>query len=209
MILADSQSGRARAAQIISQGGIIAFRTDTFYGLGADPFNAAAIKRIRKLKGREGDKPILLLISDEQQISRFISKRSSLFAEIAKRFWPGPLTIVGPARDELPEELTAGGKTIGLRLPADEHVRAIVRACGGALTATSANLSGHPDARSASDVATYFSTGIDLIIDGGEVSTTKPSTVLDLSGTEPRILREGAISASDLEIFFASWQQKL
>jgi L-threonylcarbamoyladenylate synthase len=201
MILADSETARTRAAESISQGGIIAFRTDTFYGLGADPSNEAAIKRIRELKGREDDKPILLLISDEQQISRFISKQSSLFAEVAKRFWPGPLTIVGPARDELPEDLTAGSHTIGLRLPADENARAIVGACGGALTATSANLSGQPEARSASDVARYFPTAIDLIIDGGEVNAIRPSTVLDLSGAEPRIVREGAIKASVLENF--------
>lgn len=204
MILSDGEAARAQAANIISQGGVIAFRTDTFYGLGADPLNAAAVKRIRKLKGREGDKPILLLISDEQQILQFISKQSSLFDDLAKRFWPGPLTIVAPARDELPEELTAGSKTIGLRLPADKDVRALVRSCGGALTATSANLSGEPDARSASEVATYFPTGIDLIIDGGEVSATRPSTVLDLSGPQPQIIREGAIKANDLESYLRS-----
>ncbi len=203
-ILADSETARAQAASIISEGGVIAFRTDTFYGLGADPFNEAAIKRIRELKGREGNKPILLLISDGRQISRFISKQSSIFTEVTKRFWPGPLTIVGPARDELPDELTAGSGTIGLRLPANEEVRAIVRACGGALTATSANFSDQPDARSAGDVASYFPTGIDLIIDGGDVNATKASTVIDLSGTEPRIVREGAISASELESFFHS-----
>jgi L-threonylcarbamoyladenylate synthase len=199
MILPYGEASLIQAAHIISQGGVIAFRTDTFYGLGADPFNQAAIKRIRELKGREGHKPILLLISDELQISRFISKQSSVFTEIAKRFWPGPLTIVGPARDELPDELTAGSKTIGLRLPADENARAIVRACGGALTATSANVSDQSEARSAIDVEGYFETGIDLIIDGGEVSVTSPSTVVDLSGTEPRIVREGAITASELK----------
>lgn len=204
MILSDGDTTRARAAEIISQGGVIAFRTDTFYGLGADPSNEAAIKRIRELKGREDDKPILLLISDEQQISRFISKQSSLFAEVAKRFWPGPLTIVGLARDELPEDLTAGSHTIGLRLPADENARAIVGACGGALTATSANLSSQLDAGSASDVARYFPTGIDLIIDGGQVNAIRPSTVLDLSGAEPHIVREGEIKASVLENFLHS-----
>lgn len=207
MILSDNQAARTQAAEIISQGGVIAFRTDTFYGLGADPFNEAAIKRVRDLKGREDNKPILLLISDEQQISRFISKQSSVFTEVVKRFWPGPLTIVGPAQDELPDELTAGSKTIGLRLPGDENARAIVRVCGGALTATSANLSGQSEARSASEVARYFATGIDLIIDGGEVSVTSPSTVLDLSGAEPRILREGAVKARDLESFLRSPQK--
>ena len=108
----------------------------------------------------------------------------------------------------MPEELTAGSKTIGLRLPVDKNVRELVRACGGALTATSANLSGQPDARSASDVAAYFPTGIDLIIDGGEVSATKPSTVLDLCGTEPRIVRKGAITISELESYLRSLREE-
>lgn len=203
MILSDGDAARTRAAEIVSQDGVIGFRTDTFYGLGVDPFNAAAIKRIRELKGREENKPILLLISDEHKTSRFISKQSSLFAEVAKCFWPGPLTIVGAARDELPDELTAGAGTIGLRLPDDEDVCDLVRTCGGALTATSANLSGQPEARSAGDVESYFPTGLDLIIDGGEVSATSPSTVIDLSGPEPRIIREGAITASELERFLS------
>ena len=205
MILSDGgDAARARAAEIISQGGVIAFRTDTFYGLGADPFNAKAVTCIRELKGREENKPILVLVADEQEIPRLVTYQSSLFTEVAKRFWPGPLTIVGEARDELPEELTAGARTIGLRLPYDETVRELVRECGGALTATSANLSGQPEARSAHDVARYFPTGVDLIIDGGEVTATRPSTVIDLSGPAPRVIREGAISAGELEKFLFS-----
>ena len=204
MIVPDDGAARERAAEITSQGGVIAFRTDTFYGLGADPFNATAVKRIRELKGREGDKPILLLISDDKQIPRFISKQSSVFTEVAKRFWPGPLTIVGEGREDLPAELTAGTGTIGLRLPDDKDVRELVRPCGGALTATSANLSGQPEARSANDVASYFPTGIDLIIDDGEVTATRPSTVIDLSGPEPRIIREGGVKAAELESFLHS-----
>ena len=206
MILSDGDAARARAAEIVSKGGVIAFRTDTFYGLGADPFNAKAVTRIRELKGREENKPILVLISDEQEISRFVTHQSSLFTEVAKRFWPGPLTIVREARDELAEELTAGTRTIGLRLPYDETVRELVRACRGALTATSANLSGQPEARSARDVESYFATGVDLIIDGGEVNATRPSTVIDLSGPEPRIVREGAIEATELEKFLHSFR---
>lgn len=204
MIVPDDGAARERAAEVTSQGGVVAFRTDTFYGLGADPFNATAVKHIRELKGREGDKPILLLISDEEQIPRFISKQSSLFTEVAKRFWPGPLTIVGEARDELPGELTTGTGTIGLRLPDDKDVRELVRECGGALTATSANLSGQPEARSANDVASYFRIGVDLIIDGGDVTATRPSTVIDLSSSEPRIIREGTIKATELESFLHS-----
>ncbi|MGH9907284.1 MAG: L-threonylcarbamoyladenylate synthase [Pyrinomonadaceae bacterium] len=201
MKLANSQEATEQAADIIKNGGLIAFRTDTFYGLGVDPFNAAAVHRIVELKGREANKPILVLISGESQISNFIVEQSPLFTAVARRFWPGPLTIIGQAHPELPKELTAGSGTIGLRLPDDEHVRNLVRSCGGALTATSANPSNRPSARSAKEVQDYFATGIDLILDAGTTTAGKPSTVLDLSNVQPRLVREGAISRGELKDF--------
>ena len=194
-----------KASEVISSGGVIAFRTDTFYGLGADPFNRAAVARIRELKGREDNKPILLLISDLDQGHRLLSFRSDGFNIAARRFWPGPLTIVGPAVAALPEEITSGTGTVGVRLPADESVRELVRECGGVLTATSANPSGSEPARSASEVAGYFASGLDLIVDGGEVSATEPSTVLDVSSSPPRVVREGAISQNVIEQLFAEY----
>lgn len=199
MILRQSPKALEQAAGIIASGGLIAFRTDTFYGLGADPLSRLAIGRIRQLKGREETKPILLLISDYDKVAQFITKPSELFLSIATQHWPGPLTLVSSARPELPNELTAGSGTIGLRLPDDDDVRSLVRACGGALTATSANPSGAQPARTAKDVETYFATGIDLIIDGGNVTVLQPSTVLDISGSESRLIREGAISRKALE----------
>jgi L-threonylcarbamoyladenylate synthase len=181
------------AAKIIAAGGVIAFRTDTFYGLGADPFNAAAVARIRELKGREDNKPILLLLSDAIIAERVIADVSEAFEEIASKFWPGPLTIVGVAVPELPSEITAGTGTVGVRVPADSDVRDLVRACGGALTATSANPSGREPARSAQEVRDYFPKGIDLVIDSGEVTATEPSTVLDVTTTPPRVIRQGAL----------------
>ena len=181
-----------QAAEVISEGGVIAFGTDTFYGLGADPFNAAAVARVRALKGREENKPILLLIAETSLVDRFISDRSAAFDEVARRFWPGPLTIVGRAVPELPAEITAGTGTVGVRVPADDDVRELVRACGGALTATSANPSGKEPARSAAEVREYFGSQIDLVLDGGEVTATEPSTVLDASTTSMKIIRQGA-----------------
>ena len=178
---------------IVKQGGVIAFRTDTFYGLGADPFNAAAVARIRELKGREDDKPILLLISDASEIERLLTERSREFEKLAVNFWPGPLTIVGKANTDLPEGITAGTGTVGVRLPADLSVRDLVRDCGGALTATSANPAGREPARSAEEVLNYFATGIDLIVDGGQVTAIEPSTVVDATTSPPRVIREGAI----------------
>ncbi len=201
MGIPDDKESRIQAAEIIRSGGVIAFRTDTFYGLGADPFNRDAIVRIRELKGREDDKPILLLVSDESEVDRFI-EQSEFFRLIAKGHWPAPLTLIGVARPEVPTELTAGTKSLGVRLPDDDDVRSLVRACGGALTATSANVSGQPPARTAKEVENYFPAGIDLIIDGGEVTATEPSTVLDLIGPEARLIREGALKRERLADLF-------
>ena len=197
MIQNDNEETRIEAARIIGAGGVIAFRTDTFYGLGADPLNPDAIRKIRELKGREDRKPILLLISDESEVDRFI-QQSAFFKVVAHGHWPAPLTLIGASRPELPIELTSGTNSLGIRLPDDENVRALVRACGGALTATSANVSGEPPARTAKEVANYFPQGIDLIIDGGEVTAIEPSTVLDVSKSEPRLVREGAVSRDEL-----------
>lgn len=204
MIVSDSQSTRLRAAAIISAGGIVAFRTDTFYGLGADPFNEEALASLKKLKGRDAGKPILVIISDMEQAERFIAERSELFEQVCQQHWPGPLTIVVRARREVPLELTAGTETIGVRLPDDEGVRELVRACGGALTATSANIAGEPPARTAKEVAHSFPVGLGLIVDGGSARSDEPSTVLDLSGREPRLIREGVLSKLALEKTLAS-----
>ena len=198
MILPYDQSSVKQAAEIVSRGGVIAFRTDTFYGLGANPFDVAALRRIKELKGREETKPILILVSDRDQVQRFIDQPSLEFERLAAEFWPGPLTLIGAARSEVPHELTAGTGTIGIRLPADDDVRNLVRTCGGALTATSANPSSQPAARTAEEVAACFSSGIDLIIDGGQSRSDQPSTVLDVTGSEIKIVREGAISTSDI-----------
>jgi L-threonylcarbamoyladenylate synthase len=199
MIIRDANAARLRASEIIKAGGVIAFRTDTFYGLGAAPFNRQALARIRTLKVREGDKPILILISDEEQASHFIARRTPLFDAIAGAHWPGALTLVAAAKEEVPLEITAGTGTVGVRLPDDVDVREFVRACGGVLTATSANLAGEPPARTAFEVERYFPTELDLIIDGGAARTEKASTVLDVSTGASRLIREGEVSRQDLE----------
>lgn len=198
MIQNDSAETRSEAAGIIAAGGVIAFRTDTFYGLGADPFNSRAIRKIRQLKSREDTKPILLLISDESEVDRFI-QQAAFFKLVARKHWPAPLTLIGVSRPEVPAALTANTHSLGVRLPDDDNVRALVRACGGALTATSANVSGQPPARTAQEVETYFPAGIDLIVDGGEVTATEASTVLDVTSSEVCLVREGAISRDELK----------
>jgi L-threonylcarbamoyladenylate synthase len=198
MIHEDNEATRGEAARIIVNGGVIAFRTDTFYGLGADPLNPEAIRKVKELKGREDDKPILLLISDLNQVDKFVAQ-SNFFKFVAARHWPAPLTLIGVSLPHVPMELTAGTNSLGIRLPDDEDVRDFVRVCGGALTATSANISGQPPARTAQEVENYFPEGIDLIIDGGEVTGSEPSTIVNLTKGEVKLVREGAVSREVLE----------
>ena len=195
----DNEETRKLAAGIISNGGLIAFRTDTFYGLGADPLNEAAVDRIKTVKGRDEGKPILLLIAELTDLDPLVLSIPPLYRKVAEAFWPGPLTIVMPADPQLPDGVTAGTGSVGLRLPDDARLRALVAECGGRLTATSANVSGSEPATSAADVQRYFSSGVDLIIDGGEVQVTKPSTVIDINANPPRLIREGAISREQLK----------
>ena len=199
MIRPDNPETRTLAAAIIKAGGLIAFRTDTFYGIGADPLNAEAVAKIKILKGREEGKPILLLIADFADAESLVASKPQAYEVLSRALWPGPLTIVVPAVSALPVELTAGTGTVGVRLPNSEEVRQIVRECGGKLTATSANPSGSEAARSAGDVSGYFAAGLDLIVDGGEVAATQASSVIDVTGLVPRLLREGALSRSEIE----------
>ena len=199
MIMPDNAETRVRAAEIVAAGGIVAFRTDTFYGLGADPFNRTALNALRSLKGREEGKPVLVVLSDASAAARFMSSGSQLFDALSARFWPGALTLVVAALPDVPKELTADTGTIGIRLPADEDVRIFVRACGGALTATSANLAGEPPARTAAEVVRAFPTGLALIVDGGTARTEQPSTVVDITGRDMRLIREGVVTWRELQ----------
>lgn len=193
MIVDQNRDSFGQIAQIIARGGVIAFRTDTFYGLGADPFNASAMRKIKRLKGREEHKPILVLISDRAYLHRLIPRTRPSFEQLSEQFWPGALTIIGEAASDAPDDLTAATKTLGVRLPDDDNVRALVESCGGMLTATSANPSGLLPARTAQDVERYFADELDLIVDGGAANTDQPSTVISATGGEIKLIREGAV----------------
>lgn len=199
MIISQTTESFSRIAEVIARGGVIAFRTDTFYGLGADPFKREAVQKIKQLKGREDHKPILIIVSDRKALSRFIVEPTLHFDLLAKTFWPGPLTLIGKASPDVADEITAGTQTVGVRLPGDQEVRAMVEACGGALTATSANPATAKPAETAQEVFEYFGESIELIIDGGRAISEQPSTVVDVSRVEPRLIREGLIAWSGIQ----------
>jgi len=207
VIISQTAASLPKISDVIARGGIIAFRTDTFYGLGADPLNREAVLKLKELKGREDHKPILVVISERDQLERFIVNRTPAFDVLAERFWPGPLTLIGKAAPGLPPELTAGTETVGVRMPDDDSVRALVRGCGGAVTATSANLSNQAPAKTAADARDYFGDLIDLIVDGGPARTDLPSTVVDVSEAERRLIREGVIPWSDIQTALQGWSE--
>jgi L-threonylcarbamoyladenylate synthase len=205
----DSPEARERASAHVARGGVLAFRTDTFYGLGADPFNVEALERINALKGRDG-KPILVLFSDVNELMRLAAGFQTRCSEaLAISLWPGALTLVMAARPEAPHLLTAYTGTVGVRLPNDEDVRAFVRACGGLLTATSANPAGRPPARTAAEAARYFPDGSVLVIDGGPARSELPSTVVDVTQPTPRLIREGVVTRAVLEAVLSEANREL
>ena len=178
-------------------GGVIAFPTDTAYGLGTDPFNERAVRRIFEIKGRAEAKPILLLV-DSVAMAGSVAHLSETALSLAERFWPGPLTMILPARETVPAVLTAGTGTVGVRWANASFAQRLLAAFGKPLTATSANRSGMPSAVTAEEVREQLGESIEMLIDGGELPARSGSTLLDLTRVPARILREGPISQAEL-----------
>jgi L-threonylcarbamoyladenylate synthase len=183
-------------------GGIVAFPTDTAYGLGADPFNRAAVDRIFDIKGRSETKPILLLV-DSLKMAESIIEPDDRFIRVVEKFWPGPLTIVTTAAASLPTNVTAGTKTIGLRWPTADFATSLVSRFGKPITATSANRTAMPAAITADEVRTAIGDSIDALVDGGTLPARGGSTVLDLTIEPPIVLREGPVTFETLAQFFS------
>lgn len=193
IVPADEQSIR-RAADILRSGGLIAYPTETYYGLGVDPYNKQALRKLFKIKQRAAHLPILVLIADINQAKTLaVLPLSKSFTRLALQFWPGPLTLVCPARPELATELTGGTATIGMRQSSHHVAQQLVQAFGGPVTATSANLSGGEPANSAAQVAAFFGQGIDIILDGGETPGTKGSTLVKCEHGSIECIRQGMI----------------
>jgi L-threonylcarbamoyladenylate synthase len=200
-ILNADPSGIQEAAQIILQGGVVSFPTETFYGLAADPLNERALQKIFQIKGREESKPLLLLIGDRTWVPGIARKISPLAERLMEKFWPGPLTLVLEALPHLPALITANTGKVGLRASSHPVARALALAAGRAITGTSANLSGQPDITTPQEVLRVLGEKLDAILDGGKTAGGLGSTVLDVSGVPPKVIREGAISRRELSPF--------
>ena len=190
--------GIEEAAQIILQGGAVAFPTETFYGLAADALNERALQNIFQIKGREENKPLLLLVADRVWVPELVGKISPLAGRLMEKFWPGPLTLVFEASPHLPALLTANTEKVGLRISSHPVVQSLVHAVGRAITGTSANLSGQPSISTAGEVFRALGEKLDAILDGGKTAGGLGSTVLDVSGITPKFLREGSVSREEL-----------
>jgi L-threonylcarbamoyladenylate synthase len=200
-ILKPDPQGIKKAAQILLRGGIIAFPTETFYGLAADALNEGALKKIFQVKGREEGKPLLLLVADKNWLKGLVQNISPLAERLMDRFWPGPLTLVFNTSPQLSPLLTADTGKIGVRLSPHPVTQALVQAVGRAITGTSANLSGQPGTLTAREVFQSLGESLDAVLDGGKTAGGPGSTVLDVSDPPPRIIREGMISRSELSLF--------
>lgn len=189
------------STRLILGGKVVAFPTDTFYGLGADPFNLAAVTEIFRIKGRTSDRPLPLLVGSLDQAADLANDPPGLFFRLAQKFWPGPLTLVVPASRQIPLKVTANTGKVGLRWPKAPLAVAIIAAVDRPITGTSANFSERPSCSTAREVEEQLGNDLPLILDGGATEGKAASTVVELTGEWGRILRAGGIPESELKEF--------
>ena len=198
ILSASDKDTAAVAASIIKSGGLVAIPTETVYGLGANGLEPAAVKKIFEAKGRPQDNPLILHITDMAQAEKFCHCIPQAAYDLAARFWPGPLTLVLPARDNVPKCTTAGLSTVAVRCPDCDVTREVIRLAGVPIAAPSANLSGKPSTTTAQHVLHDHDGRIDAVIDGGPCRVGVESTIVDLTEARPRLLRPGGITPEQL-----------
>ncbi len=189
----------SQAVDALRNGGVIALPTDTLYGISANALDADAAAKVFTVKGREERSPLPIFVSGPDDLFRYGRDVPDVALRLAQTFWPGKLTIVVSKSDLIPPVVSGGLDTVGLRVPDHPAPRQIVAQLGAPITATSANVSGKPALTAASDVLRELGPRLDLVFDGGVLAPSAPSTVIDATSNPPRILREGALSASDIQ----------
>ena len=187
------------AGEILKRGGLVAFPTETVYGLGANALDEEAAKKTYAAKGRPSDNPLIVHIADVQALDEIAVNIPPVTEELAFHFWPGPLTMIFEKSNIVPMGTTGGLETVAVRMPSDLIARELILAAGGYVSAPSANTSGRPSPTTAQHVAEDLDGKIDMILDGGSVDIGLESTILDMTVTPPMILRPGAITADMLE----------
>jgi L-threonylcarbamoyladenylate synthase len=198
----------ATAAECLRRGGLVAFPTETVYGLGVHALDRAAVRRLFEAKGRPANDPLIVHVDAVERMEPLVARVPDAARQLAARFWPGPLTLVLPRSGRVPDEVTAGLNTVAIRVPAHPVARALLTAAGVPVAAPSANLFSRPSPTRASHVLDDLSGRIDLVIDGGPTQVGLESTVLDLSGDVPTILRPGAVSLGMLRAILPRVEQR-
>ncbi|WP_207707626.1 L-threonylcarbamoyladenylate synthase, partial [Desulfofundulus thermobenzoicus] len=188
----------ARAGLILRRGGLVAFPTETVYGLGADALNARAVARIFEAKGRPQDNPLIVHVAAREMVDPLVARVPAHARQLMDAFWPGPLTLVLPAAAAVPREVTAGLDTVGIRMPDHPVALALIRSAGVPVAAPSANLSGRPSPTSAEHVLADLGGRVEVVLDGGPAGIGVESTVLDITGDVPVILRPGGVTAEEI-----------
>ena len=186
------------AVAALQRGDVIVFPTETLYGLGADALNSEAVEKIFQLKGRDPRSPIPVLVTGTDMLYTLIAEIPPSAKKLMESFWPGPLTLVLPARQNIPTPLLNNSGGIGVRISSEPLATQLVRALGHPLTATSANPSGKEPARTLQEAKSYFSGTVDIFLDGGTLTSKSGSTVIEISADKINIIREGEVSISDL-----------
>lgn len=194
----DTPEAIAQAASILRRGGLVAFPTETVYGLGADASNPEAVAQVFRAKGRPADHPLIVHLADSGEIVRWARDVPAVAWRLAERFWPGPLTLILKRLPDVSAAVTGGQDTVGLRVPNHPVARALLRAFGGGIAAPSANRFGRVSPTSAAHVIAEFGDVVECVIDGGSCRVGLESTILDLSGDQPRVLRPGAVTSEAL-----------
>jgi L-threonylcarbamoyladenylate synthase len=183
----------------LKRGEVIVYPTETLYGLGADALNGAAVEKVFRLKGRNPDNPIPVLIADREMLGALVDEIPPLAEKLMARFWPGPLTLVLTARKNIPSALLNADGRVGVRISSEPVAIGLVRALGRPLTATSANPSGLTPARTVQQAKNYFTGEIEVFMDAGELTSKTGSTVVEVRANGVRIIREGEIGKSELQ----------
>lgn len=187
------------AGSILRRGGLVAFPTETVYGLGGDALNKESSRKIYEAKGRPSDNPLIVHIADMESLAAIVTEVTPEAYRIAETFWPGPLTMILPKSDKVPAETTGGLNTVAVRMPSHPVARKLIQYAGGYVAAPSANISGKPSPTLAKYVVEDMKGRIDMILDGGEVGIGLESTIIDLTTTPPQILRPGYVTEAMLE----------
>ena len=193
-----SQHELERGVQALRDGGVVAFPTDTLYGLGADVFNLDALQKVFDIKERPAGLALPVLIDSWKQFETVAADVTQVARTLAEKYWPGPLTLIVSKADAVPDLLTAGAPTVAVRVPDHRVPRALARMFGGPITGTSANRSGEPDLKSLEELTAQLGSRVDYVVAAGPAPAGTASTVIDITEDSPKLIREGALPFNDI-----------